>query len=407
MFATPTIAEHAFVSDWIRPIVVAAPEPPVFETGSYTIDLCAGWRRVAEAPTAVFDGVIRDLAIGEWQLAGAVAGIDFQTGYSLVDVDTVRVVRDSDIVYAGFVVAVGSGAGGLTVIDTAEGEQFTLTGGDAWTVPASRVCYPTPATAPPWAASHDTRTGRASTAAAGYLLANAGNLATVDRRWPGLTVIDEQVGATGAWSARLQPLDQQIARVCRDGRITCRFTVDYTGGIVATLRSPSNRSLSVVISDEGGLSGITDIRTPAAATYVIAGGQGNLTSRTFAAAGTATGTARRERFTDQSSLTTAGEVAQIAGSTLAAAAASLTVRADLVDFAAAKLRYLKDYDIGDTISIEIDGARYPVVVESVTVHVAPDRSVVRPVLGAAVPDLVTGLIRDVAGLQSRFDTQIG
>ena len=44
------------------------------------------------------------------------------------------------------------------------------------------------------------------------------------------------------------------------------------------------------------------------------------------------------------------------------------------------------------------------VVESVTVHVGPDRSVKRPVLGAATPDLVTGLIKDITGLAARFES---
>ena len=108
----------------------------------------------------------------------------------------------------------------------------------------------------------------------------------------------------------------------------------------------------------------------------------------------------------QSSLSTLAEVQQIATTTLAGAQATLTVRAEVTDRAAEGIRFLVDYDIGDVIAIEIEDVRYPVVVESVTVHIGPDRTVIRPVLGDAAPDLVTGLLRDVAGLLNRLDTQI-
>lgn len=401
------IGTEAIAGDAYLPTpAIAAPEPPVFPRHLYTIDLCRNWVRIAEAPAATFDGVIRNLALGEWRLTGAVAGLAFQGAYTLTDVDTIRIVRDADIVYAGYVASVASGVGGLTIVSTGDGDQFTLTGADAWSVLASRVAYPTPTTAPPWAASWDVRTGLASTCAAGYITANTGAGTIADRQIAGLTVVDGAVGLSGSWSARLQPLDQLVARVCRDGHITCRLTVGYTGALTVTLRSPNDRRATVVISDQGGLTRIEHIILPPSSTYVIAGGQGDLNARTFATAGTATGTARREVFSDQSSLSTLTEVQQAATTAQAAAGATLTVRAEITDTAAAGLRYLADYDIGDTIAVEINYVRYPVVIESVTFHVSTERSVVRPVLGDAAPDLVTGLIRDVAGLQSRFDTQI-
>lgn len=401
------IGTHAIAGDAFLPTpAIAAPEPPAFPRHLYTIDLCRNWARIAEAPAAVFDGVIRNLALGEWRLTGAVAALAFQGAYTLTDVDTIRLVRDADIVYAGYVAPVASGVGGLNIVSTGDGDEFTLTGADAWSVLASRVAYPTPTTEPPWADSWDIRTGVASTCAAGYITANTGGATTADRQIPGLTVVDSNVGLSGSWSARLQPLDQLVARVCRDGHITCRMTVDYAGAVTVTLRSPNDRRATVVVSDQGDLTRIEHNIVPPSSTYVIAGGQGNLNARTFATAGSATGTARREVFADQSSLSTLTEVQQAATTTEAAAQATLTVRAQITDTAAAGLRYLADYDIGDTIAIEIGYVRYPVVIESITFHVSTERSVVRPVLGDAAPDLVTGLLRDVAGLQSRFDTQI-
>lgn len=400
------IAHHAIAGDYQPAVVIPAPEPPAFPRRLFSIDLCRNWTKIAEAPAAVFDGVVRNLTQGEWRMTGAVAALSFQSPYSLSDVDTIRIVRDSAIVFSGYVAPVAAGVGGLELVDKGGGERFVLSGPDAWSVLASRVCFPSPLTPPPWAASWDTRTGLASTVAAGYITANTGGGTYADRQIPGLTVIDGSVGLSGSWSARLQPLDQQVARVCRDGGITCRLAVDYAGALTVTLSSPNDRRASVVVSDQGDLTNIDQIHVPAAATFVVAGGQGNLNARTFATAGTATGAARREWFSDQSSLSTAAEVLQAATTVLAGDAATMTVRADVTDAGATGFRYLLDYDIGDTIAVELDAIRYPAVIESVKVHVSPDRQVIRPVLGDAPPNLVTGLIRDINNLQAHFDNQI-
>lgn len=374
---------------------------------SFSVDLCVGWSKVAEVIGGSFDGVVRDLEIGEWQLTGMVDAVNFTGGYGLADVDSVRVVRGLKIVFAGKVAPVGAGGvGGLQLVDTADGRRFTLSGPDLWSVLASRVAYPTPASGPPWADSHDVRSGLASTCAAGFILANAGVSATVDRLMPGLVVVDMLAGAMGTWSARLQRLDQLVGRVCRDGGITCRLAVDFDGALTATLLPPVDRSAQVIFSDQGDLVGLQQLTTPESATFVIAGGQGELTARTFATAGSATGAARRERFSDQSALSSSTEVAQSAASTLAAAAATLSVQAAVTDAAALGREFLSAYDVGDTVAVEIADVRYPVTVQAVTVHVSPERAVIRPVLGPGVRNLVSGLMGDVAGLQSRLDSTI-
>lgn len=325
--------------------------------------------------------------------------------YTLADVNTVRVVRDNTIVFAGYVAPVSNGVGGLEVVSTGTDQQFTLTGPDAWSVLASRIAYPDPATGPPWATGWDVRTGLASTVAATYLAANAGVAATADRVIPGLAIVDGFAGMSGTWSARLQPLDELVQRICNDGAITCRLAVSFAGAVTATLAAPSDRRLTVVLSDQGDLTNIDQINIPASATFVVAGGQGQLTARSFATSGTATGVTRREVFINQSSLSNPSEVQQSANTKRLASAASLTVRAAATDIAASRVVYLDNYDLGDTISLEIATVRYPVIVEAVNVHVGLDRAVIRPVFGPAAPGLLAGLIRDVGDLQSRFDTQ--
>lgn len=370
------------------------------------VDLCVNWERVGECDGGTFDAVIRHLRSGEWTLTGHAADVELAGGVTLDQVDTIRVVQDTDVIFAGTVGPVSSGVGGYSTSDDGNGEVFTLAGPDLWGLLATRIAYPTPATDPPWTDDHDVRSGVASTVAAGYVRDNMGSTALVARQIAGLSIIDGLVGAVGTWSARLQPLDQLIARVCTDGGITCRPTLTFGGVVTVTFANPRNRATTVILSDQGDLSQIQQSRQPATATYVIAGGQGELAARTFAVAGTASGADRVETFYDVSALAGAAEVQQAATSKLGQSAETLAVQAQLVDYATKKVTFLVDYDIGDTIAVEIDAVRYPVLVDSVTIHRDAERSLVRPVLGGSTFNALSGLISDVAGLTARFDTNI-
>lgn len=372
----------------------------------FSIDLCVNWARVAEGSEGTFDGVVRNLATGEWTLTGMVAALQFEPGFTLTSVDTIRVVCDATVVFAGYVRPLTSGVGGLQLAKGPKGEQFTLSGPDAWAVPRSRGAWPTPATLPPWPDSWDLRTGLASTVAAGYVLNNAGNLARSERQIAGLTVVDGLAGIAGTWSGRLQPLDDLVVRVCRDGGIVCRLVTAFSGALQMAFGAPRDRRATTILSDQGDLTNIVRRIIPASANFVAAGGQGLLSARTFATSGTATGATRIESFSNQSSLSTAAEVQQSADTAVALGAASRTITAEVTDIGAARVQYLVDYDVGDTIAVEIALVRYPVVVDAVRLHIAPSRSVILPVFGNAAPSLVAGLIRDVNNLQSRFDTQI-
>lgn len=391
--------------------VVGDVTPPSSSDGrdepSYTIDLCVNWTRIGEAITCSFDGVIRHLAPGEWTLTGHVDGVELQAGFTLADVDTIRVVDDAvgRVVFGGYVATVASGVGGLVIVSNGNGSTFTMKGPDLWLPLQSRLAYPTPSTEAPWATGHDERTGVASTVATGYISDNVGPSALTARRVP-MTITDGLVGTSGTWSARLQPLSDLVARVCADGAITCRATVGFDGGITYTLTKPRDRTATGVLSDQGDLTNVQTSNLPATATYVIAGGQGDLEARTFATIGTAAGIARREVFSDQSSLTTPAEVAQAAATALAAGAATIGVRSDITPVAAQRMVFIDDYDIGDILAVEIDSIRYPVAVSSVAIHIGPTRSVALPSFAPAATSPVTGILRDIADLQSRFQTQI-
>lgn len=366
-----------------------------------TIDLCAGWNRIGEAPTATLEAVTRHLALGEWQMAGAVDALEFSSGRSITDVDTVRVVDGDRVVFSGLVAPVDAGGlGGLTITHDAEGERFEMVGPDAWGILASRLAYPTPTTGPPWADDHDVRTGVASTVAIEYLNANLGAGALADRVVPGTTLLDGLSGTSSTWSARLQRLDEWITSICVEGGITCRPTVGFNGGFVVYCGATRNRSTRIVLSDQGDLTSATATTTPPATTYVIAGGQGDLAARAFVAVGGGVGLARREAFSDRSATPTVDELRRIALADLAEGGARTSVLAQLSDAASQRLTFLADYDVGDTLAVQLGASRYPVVVASVAITISPERRVIRPVFNEVATNPLTRLIAAVGDLEA-------
>lgn len=387
----------------LEPRVGSAPEGLV-------VDLCSGWSKIGEAPSATLNAVVRHLAPGDWRLEGAIAGLDLQADASIVDVDTVRVVREEDrrVLFSGWVLPVDDATGGLEELDGGDdGPRFVLTGPDAWEPLMRRIAYPVPEAEPPWSLSHNERTGVASTVAAAYLAANLGDDALPARQYGDVTIIDGEVGASSTWTARLQRLDVLIARVCRDGGITCRPSVGFDGGLRVVLGAPRDSSARIVLSDQGDLTEYRRRTVPASATYVIAGGQGELTDRLFAVSTSGvSGRDRREVFADWSNLASATEVSRAALTTRRQSAATWSVQAAIADVAAQRLRFLDDYDIGDLLSVEINSIRHAVPIEAVRIELDASHGVIRPVFGTAAPDLLAGLLRDVAGLRSRLDSTI-
>lgn len=371
-----------------------------------TVDLLANWKRIGELTTGTFDAVIRHLAPGEWTMSGYVKDVELAAGRTLADVDQIRALDGTTVMFGGIVGPVATGVGGYIITDTPAGREFTLAGPDMWDVLASRIAYPAPTTEPPWAPGHDSRVGVASTVAVGFISDNVGPTALPARRVPGLVISDGYVGPFGWWSGRLQPLDELVARICADGGIVCRPTMTIDGGILITLGSVRDRRTIRVLSDQCDLTAIRQGVQPATATFVVAGGQGQLAARTFATAGTASGLARREAFYDVSALATAAEVQQAATSKLGQSAEMRVVQAQLVDYAATRWTFLTDYDVGDLITVELDGVRYGVPVSAVSLHRDAERTVIKPVLGGKVLNELQGLISDVAGLQVRSNNQI-
>ena len=384
--------------------------PPIVapEADEWTVELTdSDHNKVHEVVAGQFAGVIRRNEPGQWSLDVPMA----ELGEDLCCPDQatiggVRVLRNGDTVFAGWVARLPSGGGGSIRTVSADERMIRFEGVDAWYPLTTRLVFPDPTTDAPWGDAYDTRTGIGSTIAAGFISDNVGSTALADRVWPDLVISDNTVGTSGTWSARLEQLSSLVGRICDESEIVCRPTVDNQNRPVIRLQARKDRTASLVLSDQAELSDSEVASTPAASTWVLAAGAGEGTSRTFASSGSDTGAARVERITEQSNATTTGELEQIAEVIRRDDAVALHVDGQVSTLTALRHKFGEAYDVGDVVSVQVGGARFPVPVTSVRIEVGPQRSVAVPVLGVFSPDRLQGLRRDVLGLADRFDNNI-
>lgn len=386
---------------------------------TYTVDLCRGWQKIGQAQAPEFGGDRRHLEAGQWKATAADAAVSWSeidavnefgqperrlaTG---TDVDTVRLVSDGQVVYSGEVAAgESSGFGGAESTTSSEGVRWSWSGVDEWHALAGRIAYPDPTMEAPWAVSHDVRNAQASTALAAFLYNNMGAGALSDRQVP-VSIVDGFAGPSMQWSARLQPLSDLASRICRDAGLACRLERDFDGDLTVTIDQPRDLSARVVFA-ESDMSMLTCKWVPESANHTLAGGQGAGSSRTFRTASTgATGSARREQFSDQASLSSTAELQQSATATNALSAGTWSITAVPTDDASSRWGIGADIRVGDFVSIQVARRRHRVPVVAIGWSVSAERVQVRPVLGEATSDALKGIVRDVAGLASRFRTDV-
>lgn len=384
----------------------------------FSVHLCQGWQRIGSlsGDAFAFEGVERELSPGEWQVSfpegspswSSYVNDDGDTvPYGPRDVDTVRLMEDGAVRFAGFVGEISAGSGAATRSYTPAGVRWSIGGPDLWGLLATRLAYPDPSLASGWASSHDTRNLVASTALAEFLEFNIGASALTDRQVPGFGIVDAAVGSPGPWSARLQTLTEVAQRICADGGVTMRLTVDLAGQVVASIAAPRDLSAVHILSDQGDLTSVVSRYVPARSTFVLAGGTGTGTGRVFRSADDGqTGAARLERFSDQTSLSQTSELQASADATLIADGGSWAITGEISDEATLRVGFGRTVHVGDRVSVQSQGRRFPVPVTSVAWSITPERQVCRPKLGDAVPDAFNGLLLDVAGLSARFDRTV-
>lgn len=385
------------------------PGAPVVDSPDYQLDVCNNFVRIGVCDAFTFAGVAKRNDVGEWQATIPFGGIEFNGGATIGDVDSIIVwdMTDSEpvIVTAGTLKPVGSVDTGVVTTRGATGTRWQLSGVDLFGILGQRIAYPDPASEPPWAVGYDTRTGPASTVAAGYITDNLGAFALPNRQIPGVFVTDSIVGASTTWTARAQPLSTLITTICNAAEIICIARMLTPGLIEFVFTAGFDRTAQTVISELDLAGDITVTNAQARATHVIAGGSGETTARTFASASSGeAGLDRIESFYDVSTLVGASAVEMAAHGSLSESKAETAV--DFAGLLSRRWRYRTHFEIGDTITIETGDVRYPAMVEAVSFTITPTLSTVRPVLGRTTNNEAAQIMRILWGSTARFNSNI-
>lgn len=370
----------------------------------WTVDLCDdNFRRLHEVSAGSFTGVSRLNQAGRWRVDMLLDEIRFEI---IPDVSTVLVRDETSIKYAGIVSRLSESSGGAVRTVSGTERRLVFEGADLWGLLAARVVFPDPTTFDMSSQAFDVQAGVASSVAAHFIQVNAGSTALVERRFDGLSVSNPVVGGSATWSGRLQPLDVFVGQICDQGDISCEADLDSQLDPRFTFREPVDRTNSVVFSDKGDLADFSQSWVPAGASWVLAAGQGEGTSRDFEAAGTPSGRARVERVTEQSNATTTAQLAAIAEAVRRDGGAVTTIQGAISEQTARQFPANESYRLGDLVGFNIGVDRIPVKVTSITTEVSAARSIQLPVFGVWTPDRLQGLRRDVLGLADRFNTQV-
>ena len=374
----------------------------------YQLDVCTGFTRIGECKVFDLMGRTERNQTGEWQVTIPDGGVEFGDSYTIADVDSIILwdigVSPSRIAFAGAVIP-GDSGNGISTNHSPAGTVHTLSGVGLFGILSTRLAYPDPSTGPPWGDVYDTRTGRASTVAGEYISHNLGSNALTERQIPDVTIVDPVVGTSVTWTARLQPLSTLVTTICNSAEIICKPRMPVAGEIVYSFTAGRDRTDRVVISDQDITSDITVTAATARASFVLAGGSGEGTSRTFETADSGeTGLSRAEWFYDVSTIDDTTAVALAATGGLADSAAETAV--DFGELLPSIWRLGTDFEIGDIVNVEVDSVRYPVVVDGIAFQVSPSGSNVRPILGRTTNNEVRRIMRKLWGTDDRFNSNI-
>lgn len=270
-----------------------------------------------------------------------------------------------------------------------------------------RLAHPQPAsTAPPYSTSaDDVRTGAGSTVIWEYVNVNLGPGAISTRELPTLTMAtDPEVGADVTGRARYDELLELIKGLAVAGG-DLGFKISQDGaGLVFSVYEPDDKSTSVVFSEGfGNLSAFTYEQTAPTYTYVYGGGEGEGTARTIVEGQDSTAVAawgRIEKLVDAREKEDGPEVSQQIATALAENAEKLSLEITPVD--TTNLKYGEHYQLGDIVSVVVDGVVLTDIVRQVEIKLSPQGpQELVPVLGTPGQKDLIALFTAVRDLAAR------
>jgi hypothetical protein len=209
------------------------------------------------------------------------------------------------------------------------------------------LAYPIPSGAP-YTVDYDVRSGVAETVMKQFVNLNVGPGAIPSRKIPGLLIeTDSGRGTTVTGRARFDILLDLLNSLATQGKVGYRVLNSEF-----QVYKPQDKSGWIVFSKElGTLGSYVYKEKRGKANYVIAGGSGTGSSRTFievANSQSVIGWGRREKFIDKSNTSSAAEL-------VAAATEEIETNGDEVSLTfqpleTSAMRPIDDYDVGDFVS---------------------------------------------------------
>lgn len=279
-----------------------------------------------------------------------------------------------------------------------------------------RLALPVPTGPPYTAAEHDVRTGLAETIMKQYVDVNAGPGAQLRRQVPGLVVpATSGLGLTVTGRARFQNLlDLLRSLALAGGDLGFRVlqSDDTDAALSFQMYVPQDRSASVKFSrDLQNLAKSTLVQEAPTGNYVIVGGGGEGTDRTFAELGNywsiiAFGLV--ETFVDRRDTSDLDELNQTIDETLADREQQFGLSVTPLD--TLSMQFGRDYGLGDQVAVVIAGQVLVHVIREVHIEITSEGTTVRPMIGTpgraspGVPRMFRALStlgRRIGGLERR------
>lgn len=270
-----------------------------------------------------------------------------------------------------------------------------------------RIAHPQPASsAPPYSTvDDDTRSGVGSTIIWQYVNVNLGPGAITPRKLPTLTMAtDPLVGSTVSGKARYDVLLELIQDLAvAAGDLAFRI-VQVGAGLEFQVYQPDDKSGSVVFSEGfGNISDFTYERDAPEYTYVYGGGDGEGKLRTIVEGSDNAALAtwgRIERLVDARQQTTGPTVSQQITTALAQNSEKLSL--DITPIDTPNLKYGTHYQLGDKVSVVVDGVVVTDLVRQVEINLtAAGPQKLTPVLGTPGRNDLLALFTAVRDLASR------
>lgn len=270
-----------------------------------------------------------------------------------------------------------------------------------------RVAHPQPAsTAPPYSTvDDDIRTGVGSTIIWQYVNVNLGPGAISPRQLPTLTMATDPVaGSTVTGNARYDILLELIQDLAvASGDLAFRIQ-QIDDGLEFQVYTPEDKSGSVVFSEGfGNISEFSYEKTAPEYTYVYGGGDGEGKLRTVVEGSDSTGLAnwgRIERLVDARQKDDGPTVSQQISTDLAENSEKLSL--DITPIDTPNLKYGEHYQLGDKVSVVVDGVVVSDLVRQVEINLtAEGPQKLTPVLGTPGRSDLLALFSAVRDLASR------